>query len=268
MQIDNANGALTSRALESAQGSNWISTAVPFPGVTLTKLNLFCSVFFLSAEQLHQDVQIHIADVRAPQLIWAVSALGQLLFPVPFGASVYPIHFVVDAHHNCCASYWCTCPYCLQRFLRWLCKWTLGILKSEITKAIHVFLGRAAKTSKWFASEQPIVTRSAKRKIGRGAMAQSSGNRYRRVCVHRFVSLTAHWSIISGGWYYPNGERPIHCCRPADSNDVGAERPLLHRDGRTWWVKRIFFLNYISEEFNFARFNLTHINLTLLIHVI
>lgn len=62
----------------------------------------FCNnaPLFAFTEQLHQDVQVQLADVPALEPVRAVPAAGQLLLPVPAGSADDPGHLLSDTHHH------------------------------------------------------------------------------------------------------------------------------------------------------------------------
>ena len=55
-------------------------------------------------EQLHQDVQVHPADVLAAEPVRAVPAAGQLLLCMSAGSAVDRSHQLPDAHHHATAT--------------------------------------------------------------------------------------------------------------------------------------------------------------------
>lgn len=69
-------------------------------------------------EQLHQNFQVHGADVSASEPLRAVPAARQLLFPVPAGAAADPGHLVADMDHHRGAAYRCAAAHRHQGRLR------------------------------------------------------------------------------------------------------------------------------------------------------
>lgn len=78
-------------------------------------------MMFLS-EQLHQNIEVLDHNVPPAELARAISAFGELLFPVPAGPPADSGHLIADADHYCYTVNRCASSHCRQRRLRRFCK--------------------------------------------------------------------------------------------------------------------------------------------------
>ena len=218
------------------------------------------------AEQLHPDVQIHTAVVRAGQPHWTIPAARQFLLFVPFGAAVYTDHLVAHTRHHRRASYRRVGLDCHQGCLRRLCNWLISLsslalaLRQELSicrSVVKLSLSRLIRRRRRRRRRRQMsltslsLTHSLNQSINLSCFifidfilfVPFSAKTSKRLAsqqpqVARAAKRKVAWRALAQGpgrRHYPHGEWPIYCRRPPPTHHFWTQRFVLHWNSWTGW---------------------------------